>query len=466
MGGTEGAAGEAAGALGEVGGAALDAATDVQTLIDALDALNGGQLSLLDATAAYEEAIDSVTAAIEENGQTTDLTTEAGRANVEVLKEIARTGAEVAAATLEQTGSQEQFYASLGVSRQALADTAVAMGMSAEQAWAFVDSVLAIPPAPAVTPTVDTTEADGQLESLILNIDSASGTITVNGNPVPAETTLGQLVGNVDAATGTVTIGGDRYPADTTLSAFLALTNTSSGTVTVNAATAAAEAAINWTARDRVSTITVRTFSDSSGPAGSTGNLYAGYAKGNQGGLVAEGRIIRGYAGGGPVSLGETAGRGPLTGLAGGGYVPGTPPADPMADNVLARGPGGLFALRSGEFVSTEDSTRRNRAALVAGNRGAALEVVRAGYAAGGGIGYARPATGAGVGMAAEDVRAAVRAGVAEAFAGDGVREAVRSGVAAAFANGVDARFGNARALASYVDAELTLAQSRQAGGR
>jgi hypothetical protein len=87
--------------------------------------------------------------------------------------------------------------------------------------------------------------------------------------------------------------------------------------------------------------------------------------KGALGGLIAEGAILRGYAGG--------------------GIIPGTPPADPMVDNVLARGPGGLFALRSGEFVSTESATARNYAALLAGNKGATLAAV--GYAGGGPVG-------------------------------------------------------------------------------
>ncbi len=81
-------------------------------------------------------------------------------------------------------------------------------------------------------------------------------------------------------------------------------------------------------------------------------------------------------------------------GMAAGGLVPGVPPSDPRVDNVLAAGPGGLIALRSGEFVSTEGSTRRNLRALQAGNEGAVLVV--AGYSGGGEVHAERVPQGAG----------------------------------------------------------------------
>lgn len=40
--------------------------------------------------------------------------------------------------------------------------------------------------------------------------------------------------------------------------------------------------------------------------------------------------------------------------FAGGGKVPGNPPSNRSADNVLASGPGGLYAIRSGEFVQSQ----------------------------------------------------------------------------------------------------------------
>lgn len=97
-----------------------------------------------------------------------------------------------------------------------------------------------------------------------------------------------------------------------------------------------------------------------------------------------------------PLSGGQTMtmqvrNRGGIIGLASGGVVPGNPPPDPRIDNMLAMGPSGLIALRSGEYVSTQESTRKNRAALAAGNAGATLTVVP-GMASGGAVGTARQA--------------------------------------------------------------------------
>lgn len=350
--------------------AAVNAADAFQALLDAYDDLNGKNLNLIDATSAYEAALDGVSAALEENGKTTDQTTEAGRANMGVLTDLARKADDLATATYNQTGSQDAYYASLNAGRQALADTAAGFGMTTEQAWAFVDSVLAIPPAPPVTPAMNTDPATGKLNDLVIAIDSATGTVTVNGNPVPAETTLGELVGNIDASDGTVTINGNKVPAGTTLAEFVGAANTASGTVTIHADASPAQAALRVFAAQSP-TITVGVQTKILGPVIPKG------AGGATGGLVAENRIIRGYASG--------------------GLVPGRPPADPLADNVLATNGRGLFALRSGEYVSTEGSTRRNRGALAAGNRGATLAVVP-GYAGGGypGAGaFAQPAQAA-----------------------------------------------------------------------
>lgn len=49
---------------------------------------------------------------------------------------------------------------------------------------------------------------------------------------------------------------------------------------------------------------------------------------------------------------------GPVRGFNQGGLVPGTPPANPNTDNVLASGPDGLYGLRSGEFVQSEPAVK------------------------------------------------------------------------------------------------------------
>lgn len=270
----------------------VDQEDRIQDLIDALDELNGRNVSVEESTINYMDALAAVDEAIAKNGKTTDLTTEAGRRNRDVLLQLRDAAAERAEAILEQTGNDAMFAAELERGRQALHDAAVEMGMSEEQAWDYVDSLLAIPPtrqtqvtAPGLTETQQKVQ---NLVDLLKRLDGTASTVTVYNRVV-------------DVKTGVAI----------------------------------------------------------SGPQGQQRAM-------NRGGLV---------------------------GLAGGGLVPGTPPADPREDNVLATGPGGLIALRSGEFVSTEESTRRNLTALRAGNRGAALVV--AGYAAGGQVHAAAPAAAA-----------------------------------------------------------------------
>jgi TP901 family phage tail tape measure protein len=59
----------------------------------------------------------------------------------------------------------------------------------------------------------------------------------------------------------------------------------------------------------------------------------------NLGGLIANKKVIGGFSGG--------------------GHVPGKSPRDPRVDNLLAQGPGGLFGIRSGEFVMREPMVKK-----------------------------------------------------------------------------------------------------------
>ena len=52
--------------------------------------------------------------------------------------------------------------------------------------------------------------------------------------------------------------------------------------------------------------------------------------------------------------IGSLRNQGGPIGFAGGGQVPGKPPANPNADNVLAKSNGGLYGLRSGEWVISQ----------------------------------------------------------------------------------------------------------------
>lgn len=98
-------------------------------------------------------------------------------------------------------------------------------------------------------------------------------------------------------------------------------------------------------------------------------------------------------------SMVEARASGGLVGFADGGVVPGTPPADPMQDNVLAITQHGTpFALRSGEFVQSEPAVQHYGLSFMhaINQRRIPKEALR-GFAAGGSVPthYAVPSSAA-----------------------------------------------------------------------
>lgn len=143
--------------------AAENASAALDKLTQALDDLNGPALKVSEAQIALQASIDAVTASVEDHKQTLDLDTEAGRANQSALNDLARDGMALATAVLEQTGSVDQFNATLELARQKLAEAAVQTGMTEAAAWAYVDSVLAVPDTATTTAILDTTAAEQKL---------------------------------------------------------------------------------------------------------------------------------------------------------------------------------------------------------------------------------------------------------------------------------------------------------------
>lgn len=147
--------------------------------------------------------------------------------------------------------------------------------------------------------------ADDKLNQLMAAINDAGGTVTINGQSMPASQALDAIMGTIDASDGTVTINGNKYPADDALrEAILAIdssdgtitiegdnananaatdravgkANSSSGTIDVDANTAGANSAINIAARTRTAYINVYTRNIGSSLA--SGLKRAGYATG------------------------------------------------------------------------------------------------------------------------------------------------------------------------------------------
>ena len=306
-------------------GSDVDAATDAvaeqnDALQDLNDTLKETQDTLLGARGSardYEQALRDANDAIKENGENLDISTEKGAANEAALDGIADAAMDYAVTQSEIGASQEEVNAILADGRQNFIDTAVAMGMSTDEAAELADQLGLIPDsvqarvtvdtdgvqmgidlvnaamglvdgmeatatvdadtAPAnarlygfdqvmdgatapraVTVTADTLYAESQVESFLQSIQGRGGTVTINGDTYTGQEALDLLIGMINSGDGTVTINGETYPAEDALSGLLGTIMTSSAPVTMTANTGAAEADLEHTARPRTSGVTAK----------------------------------------------------------------------------------------------------------------------------------------------------------------------------------------------------------------
>lgn len=146
---------------------------DVNSLKDAIESFGAAQLDVNAATRGFEAAIDNLTDSVAENGQTLDLSTEAGRANSAALDDIAKNSLNLAAALLEQTGSQEVATDAIESGREALINALNQLGVTGDAAEAYADSLGLIPA--NITTAVGVTGVDETIKQLnrVINTTNA-----------------------------------------------------------------------------------------------------------------------------------------------------------------------------------------------------------------------------------------------------------------------------------------------------
>ena len=157
---------EAAGSAGDYESAAFDAAraqvsfddaTDgvnaelsiqadiLETVIDGQRRLSGIAMTATEAEGEFHQSVRDATAALAENGQTLDVTTEAGLANTEALHGIADAGWDHIDALRAQGASETELQASMARTREQLVASMIQMGASKNEAEAYADSLGLIP---------------------------------------------------------------------------------------------------------------------------------------------------------------------------------------------------------------------------------------------------------------------------------------------------------------------------------
>ena len=157
---------EAAGSAGEYESAAFDAAraqisfadsTDgsaealaaqadlLETVIDGQRRLSGIAMTATEAEGEFHQSVRDANAALAENGQNLDVTTEAGLANMEALHGIADAGWDHIDALREQGASEQSLQGVMADTRQAFIDSMIQMGATREAAESYADEVGLVP---------------------------------------------------------------------------------------------------------------------------------------------------------------------------------------------------------------------------------------------------------------------------------------------------------------------------------
>lgn len=214
--------------------AAEEAADALQSMIKELDRLNGTTLSTREAQRQLADAVAAVDGAIKDNGTTLDQHTQKGRDNAATLDAIASAAndaAQAASAEAEANGTAADGAAAMNISltasRDLLFQQALRFYHSKDAAWAYVDSVLAIPddavtqvstpgsktakselldifkkvkdipPSKSVNVGVLSAEAIAKLKAMGFQVRTLpDGTVVVRANTAPAKDALDRFIGN------------------------------------------------------------------------------------------------------------------------------------------------------------------------------------------------------------------------------------------------------------------------------
>jgi len=162
----------------------------VKAYKDAIDGLAGGVLDVSEAESDWFDALSSAKEVLKENYGAVKLSTEAGRANLDVLAQLREGAIDHAAAVYQQTGDLGKANAVLGAHRQKLYETAAQYGINREAVDALIGKIEDIPPAATTKVTADTKSAADAIEAfrrrvlsrpLILNAKVTTGGLSVPG---------------------------------------------------------------------------------------------------------------------------------------------------------------------------------------------------------------------------------------------------------------------------------------------
>lgn len=165
---------------------------ELSSLIDMMNEANGVGQDAVSQNIAYQETLAAVNQAIAEGAWGLDISTEAGRTNMDMLVGLAADSQAAAQAQFELDNSTEGYVASMAAGREALINSAIAMGYTQEEAVALADKIYAIPTEKEIAILADTETAASKLDDLKARLDS------IPNNSYKRVTLEGFTVGNFD----------------------------------------------------------------------------------------------------------------------------------------------------------------------------------------------------------------------------------------------------------------------------
>ncbi|HEY9249256.1 MAG TPA: hypothetical protein VIO38_09000, partial [Rariglobus sp.] len=151
---------------------------------------------------AFQESIDAATDALNENGASLDLNTEAGRANRSALDGIAASGWDAVEALDANGASTEDVRAKMQSARDAFIETATQMGMTGEAANALADEYGLIPEVIKTEAELDKAQAEADLAALAKQIEGLPNGVVSISTVGYAQTY--QYLSNIQAAMSTI----------------------------------------------------------------------------------------------------------------------------------------------------------------------------------------------------------------------------------------------------------------------
>lgn len=197
--------------------AAAEANDELADSIRLLDDLMGG---LVGAENQYYESLDEVIKSAEEHGATLDVTTEAGRANREALRDLAGATTDLAAQMTEAGSSTDEVAARMREGRAAFIEAAESMGLTKQEAEDLADKYGLIPSKVSTEFSVDTEDATTDILTWHRDHDGMYVQATLGADVEPAEDEVAVWKLQADGTFAVATMDAEAAMADETVIAW------------------------------------------------------------------------------------------------------------------------------------------------------------------------------------------------------------------------------------------------------